>query len=418
MKAYLITTGTVVHARHRGARLACDLRVGVTCARSVLRRPHGARRRHVRVGVAPASDVRALLTATHVSHENPEASGADRPTRPHRHARCRDVARNRERRQCSSLGRPAGCDVFPGDTWQRVADPTRAGWSKAGLDSVQSMISRMNSSAMVVVEHGRIVYSYGDLTAQSYLASVRKSILSMLYGIEIARGHIDTSKTLAHARHRRRRRAAPAREGGDHPGLVRRPVRRLPHGLVPRRLPLRGAAARIAEARDVSALLQLGLQRPRHDLRAGDEAKHLRRARSRSSRARSSMQDFRRDLQKKEGDSTRSIHPAYPIFLTTRDMARIGLLMLHNGNWNGKQIVPRDWVAKSTGIITPVSQLNPSLIRRDRVGYGYLWWVFDGPWNTGPYEGAYTGIGAIGQFITVIPKLDLVVAHKTIPRRA
>jgi len=62
---------------------------------------------------------------------------------------------------------------------------------------VQSLISRMNSSAMVVVEHGRIVYSYGDLTAQSYLASVRKSILSMLYGIEIARGHIDTSKTLA-----------------------------------------------------------------------------------------------------------------------------------------------------------------------------------------------------------------------------
>jgi CubicO group peptidase (beta-lactamase class C family) len=83
--------------------------------------------------------------------------------------------------------------TFPGDTWQRVADPTRAGWSKPGLDSVQALISRMNSSAMVVVEHGKIVYSYGDLTAQSYLASVRKSVLSMLYGIEIARGHIDTS---------------------------------------------------------------------------------------------------------------------------------------------------------------------------------------------------------------------------------
>ena len=62
---------------------------------------------------------------------------------------------------------------------------------------MQALISRMNSSAMVVVEHGKIVYSYGDLTAQSYLASVRKSILSMLYGIEIARGHVDTAKTLA-----------------------------------------------------------------------------------------------------------------------------------------------------------------------------------------------------------------------------
>src|SRR5438105_10057856 len=87
--------------------------------------------------------------------------------------------------------------AFPGDTWQRVADPARVGWAKSGLDSVQALISRMNSSAMVVVEHGKIVYTYGDITAQSYLASVRKSILSMLYGIEIARHHIDTSKTLA-----------------------------------------------------------------------------------------------------------------------------------------------------------------------------------------------------------------------------
>src|SRR5688572_20205536 len=81
--------------------------------------------------------------------------------------------------------------VFPGDTWQRVPDPTRVGWSKSGLDSVQALISRLSSSAMVVVEHGKVVYSYGDLTAQSYLASVRKSILSMLYGIEVARGRID-----------------------------------------------------------------------------------------------------------------------------------------------------------------------------------------------------------------------------------
>src|SRR5688572_17538688 len=87
--------------------------------------------------------------------------------------------------------------TFPGDTWQRVPNPARVGWSKSGLDSVHALISRMNSSAMVVVEHGKVVYSYGDLTAQSYLASVRKSILSMLYGIEVARGRIDTSKTLA-----------------------------------------------------------------------------------------------------------------------------------------------------------------------------------------------------------------------------
>jgi dihydroorotase/N-acyl-D-amino-acid deacylase len=306
--------------------------------------------------------------------------------------------------------------TFPGDTWQRVADPTRAGWSKAGLDSVQATISRMNSSAMVVVEHGRIVYSYGDLTAQSYLASVRKSILSMLYGIEIARGHIDTAKTLAQL------------GIDDLGGLLPREKEATIQDLLGARsgvyhiasyagdflaeAPPRGSQKhgtyQLYSNWDFNALGTIFEQETKRnvfDALQEELARPL------------EMQDFRRDLQKKEGDSTRSIHPAYPIFLTTRDMARIGLLMLHHGNWKGKQIVPRDWVAKSTGIITPAAQLNPPRIRRDRVGYGYLWWVFDGPWNTGLYEGAYTGIGAIGQFITVIPKLDLVIAHKTIPRQ-
>ena len=306
--------------------------------------------------------------------------------------------------------------VVPGDTWQRVADPTTIGWSKAGLDSVQSRISRLTSSAMVVVEHGKIVYSYGDLTAQSYLASVRKSILSMLYGIEIARHHIDTSKTLATLgindvggllpteREATIQDLLGARSGVYHqasyPGdfLAEAPPRGSEkHGTYQLYsnwdFNVLGTIFEQETKRNIFDALQEELARPIQ------------------------MQDFRRDLQKKEGDTTRSIHPAYPIFLTTRDMARIGLLMLHHGEWNGKQIVPRDWVTKSTGIITPVSQLNPSRIRRGRAGYGYLWWVWDGAWNTGPYEGAYSGFGAVGQFITVIPKLDIVVAHKTIPGR-
>ena len=42
-----------------------------------------------------------------------------------------------------------------------------------------------------------------------------------------------------------------------------------------------------------------------------------------------------------------------------------------------------------------------------------MWWVWDGPKAIGPFEGAYTGRGAVGQWITVFPAIDLVVAHKT-----
>jgi hypothetical protein len=46
-----------------------------------------------------------------------------------------------------------------------------------------------------------------------------------------------------------------------------------------------------------------------------------------------------------------------------------------------------------------------------------MWWVWDAPNSPGPFRGAYTGMGAVGQYITVLPELDMVVAHKTDPQQ-
>ncbi|MBM3734174.1 MAG: hypothetical protein FJW39_00160 [Acidobacteria bacterium] len=72
-----------------------------------------------------------------------------------------------------------------------------------------------------------------------------------------------------------------------------------------------------------------------------------------------------------EGDATRSIYPAYPVWLTTREMARIGLLMSRGGEWNGKQVVARDWVRTITSLVTPVHYMNPPA--RCGYGAGTLW---------------------------------------------
>ena len=129
------------------------------------------------------------------------------------------------------------------------------------------------------------------------------------------------------------------------------------------------------------------------------------------------MQDFDRARQQKSGDAARSMHKAYHIWLSTRDMARVGLLMLRQGNWNGQQVVSRDWARRITGLVTPLNEMNPPELRSlgtgSRWGYGYMWWVWDAPNSPGPFEGAYTGMGAGGQYITVLPKLDMVIAHKT-----
>jgi CubicO group peptidase (beta-lactamase class C family) len=83
------------------------------------------------------------------------------------------------------------------------------------------------------------------------------------------------------------------------------------------------------------------------------------------------MQDFDRATHKKSGDLSRSMHPAYHMHLPTRDMARVGYLMLREGNWAGKQLVPRNWVREITKAQTPVTEMNPPR-RRDAISRSAL----------------------------------------------
>ena len=77
--------------------------------------------------------------------------------------------------------------------------------------------------------------------------------------------------------------------------------------------------------------------------------------------------------------------------LTVREMARFGQLYLDNGFWNGKQIIPQDWIAKST-----MPNLNH---------YGYMWWLFE---NDG--LNAFAAMGDGGNSICCVPRKNLVVA--------
>jgi len=101
-------------------------------------------------------------------------------------------------------------------------------------------------------------------------------------------------------------------------------------------------------------------------------------------------------------------------------MARLGLLTLADGDWNGKQVMPKGWSGRTTTLVTPASDIHPlQLSARAQAGlwgYGMLWWVWDAPvWPgvvAGPYQGAYSAMGANGQYITVLPAMNLVLAHK------
>jgi CubicO group peptidase (beta-lactamase class C family) len=90
-------------------------------------------------------------------------------------------------------------------------------------------------------------------------------------------------------------------------------------------------------------------------------------------------------------------HGGSDIFLTPLDMAKFGYLFLNNGQWNKKQIVPKEWVKESTSKKVSIPA-NDSYAAG--LNYGYWWWI---------QEKAYMAWGAGGQYIIVSPDMDLVI---------
>jgi hypothetical protein len=91
---------------------------------------------------------------------------------------------------------PAIRAVFPGASWDSIADPRSVGWSPAGLDSVRSRLAILPSTGFMAVLGGRVLLSYGNVDTVTYIASIRKSVLSMMMGNYVRRGTIDLDKTL------------------------------------------------------------------------------------------------------------------------------------------------------------------------------------------------------------------------------
>ena len=195
---------------------------------------------------------------------------------------------------------------------------------------------------------------YGDVKAVSYLASVRKSVLAMLFGNYVASGRIRLDKTLEQLKI------------DDHGGLL--PVEQ--QATVADLLGARSgvyheasnAGDNLADAPprgsqkpgtyylysnwDFNALGTIFEQETGHsiyDALERDLARPI------------GMQEFDRSTHRRNGDASKSVHLAYHMNFSTRDMARIGYLMLRGGNWNGQQIVPRDWAAR---IVTPVTRVH------------------------------------------------------------
>jgi CubicO group peptidase (beta-lactamase class C family) len=314
---------------------------------------------------------------------------------------------------------PSGSAGDPGQDWQRIPDPAALGYSRAGLDSALAVARGMKTSALLVAVGGRSLLEYGDLADTSYIASARKSVLSMLYGKYVENGTIRLDETLAEIGLDDRSALLPlertatvehllgARSGVYHPAS--NPGDALV--MAPPRGSQKPGTYNLYSNWDFNALgtiFEKKTGRGIYDAFESDIARPI------------GMQDFHRSVHKRQGDTTKSTHPAYHFVLSTRDMARLGHLMLRDGRWGGGQVIPTSWVRRSTRTVTPPAEMNPPGIRAQASAYGqgysFLWWTRVRPDTTDVFHGAYAAEGAFGQYILVVPKLDMVVAHKVVAR--
>ncbi len=88
------------------------------------------------------------------------------------------------------------------------------------------------------------------------------------------------------------------------------------------------------------------------------------------------------------------------LYLTPRDLARIGLLMIENGKWLADEIVPGSWIEEAASVRTGDNESAPP--------YGYFWWI-------DTERNGYYAKGRGGQFLYILPEYNLAVIHTASP---
>jgi hypothetical protein len=90
--------------------------------------------------------------------------------------------------------------------------------------------------------------------------------------------------------------------------------------------------------------------------------------------------------------------------LRTEDLAKFGQLLMLNGVWNGKQLIPKEWIKEATSFKIPTSlSANKDSLNKSDWGQGYCYQMWRGKNNTVRLD----GMG--GQFVVLIPDKDAIV---------
>jgi CubicO group peptidase (beta-lactamase class C family) len=288
----------------------------------------------------------------------------------------------------------------PQKSWQQYKTPEEAGFSSEKIMEAKKIYDAQDTAAYMVVYNGKVLISWGDVERRYMCHSVRKSLLSAVYGTHVDDGTIDLDKTLEELNiddkfplTKEEKQAVirdllKSRSGVYHPAAYETA------GMKARR-PKRGSHKRNTfwyyNNWDFNTLCAILRQETKTDFfedfknRIADPIQ---------------MEDFRLIDGYYHLEAENSNFPAYPFRLSARDLARFGQLFLQEGKWNNKQLISKEWIKEST---TSFSFAGPN------TGYSYLWWI---DFDFNDVGGMYTARGVGSQVISVLPGANMVIVQR------
>ena len=298
--------------------------------------------------------------------------------------------------------------------------------SEAGVERIQRFLEQHGSSSFLIVYQGKVAYRYGDIHKKHLIHSIRKPLLSLLYGPAVASGQIDLDETVATL-------------NLDEPSTPfteleqRATVTELLQSRSGIYLPAAAETERMAESRP-----ERGSHQPGEAYYYNNWSFNSAGTVFEQKTGRSIYEAFNETLAKplgmtsythqttfftRDGDNddvleldgldgfyvlepSRSRHPAYHFRLSAHDLALIGQLVVNDGEWNGEQLIPADWIKQSTGCY---SMLNENLGGGRSLCYGMMWEVVqreDGE----AISFVHTGLGT--HMLYVYPGAQLILVHR------
>ena len=289
-----------------------------------------------------------------------------------------------------------------GQPFEKVA-PEKAGFSSERLSGVTKYLDKIGSAAFLALYDGKVFLSWGHVEKKYWCHSMRKAFLNSLYGIYVGRGRIDLNKTIKEL-------------GIDDipPSLTEDEKRAKVVDLIRARSGVYHPAA--AESEDMAAgRPQRGSHAPgtffyynNWDFNAlgtifeKETGEKIFAAFEREIARPLGMKDFKAEDCECQYENDKSIHPAYHFRMTARDLALFGLLYQRNGVWEGRQIIPQDWIEVST-------RAHSVMDEKTGICYGYLWYVLpDNPEFGRAFF--HTGVGV--HMVMIIPDGKLVFVHR------